>query len=152
MTNFAPEDDPVIPCEVRLWYGKDIVVFVHPSEWKKVSITGGTPMVVSFHDVTFPCRISGGAEFYSFGTPKTVVPSDFGVPTHGDYPATARIDWPLAIPDILRTGLEQTSELAAGWQSLPCQEIRKQLSTIFRARRPDEIANRQLALLRQLGK
>jgi len=108
-------------------------------------------MLVSSCGVTFSCRVESCGEHYRIGRPKTVTPSEFGVPVHGDYPGTARIDWETAIPDILQTGLEQAPELLGVWRSLSCQEMRAHLSQIFRAQRPGVIAERQFAVLRALS-
>ncbi len=107
-------------------------------------------MVVSCHAVEFPCVISSWGEFYRSGRPDSVKPSDFGVPVHGDYPATARIDWHEAIPDVLRAGLESSADSSIVWNSLSSQEMRKYLSFILRARKQSIVLERQLEVLRQI--
>jgi len=151
LIDYAPADDPVIPCEVRLWEARSVIVFVHPREWKKVSINMGVPMVISSCGITFTCLVASCGEHFRIGHVESVSPKDFGVPMHGDYSGTARIDWPSAIPDLLRSGLDNSSPLLTAWKSLSSQEMRTHLSFILRARRPGVIAERQLALLRSLS-
>lgn len=149
--DFSPADDPEIPCEVRLWEGRSVTVFVHPRYWKSISIWKGVPLVVSSCGQTFSCVIANVGEPYRMSLSIDLSPSVFGVPTPGDFPGSARIDWPLAIPDLLRTGLEGSPELMDAWKSLSCGEMRSRLSHILLARRPGVIAERELLLLRQLG-
>jgi len=149
--DYAPSDDTIIPCEVRLWQARSVTVFVHPREWKKVSIIMGVPMVVSSCGITFTCMVADCGEHYRMGMVDSVSPQDFGVPTHGDYPATARIDWPSAIPDLLRSGLEGSPQLLSTWRSLSSAEMRSHLAYILRARRAGVIVERQLAVLRSLS-
>ena len=147
-TDYAPADDPVIQCEVRLWEGKSVTVFVHPREWKRVAINLGVPMVISSCGITFTCMVANAGEHFRLGMVESVTPQDFGVATHGDYAATARIDWAAAIPELLRMGLDGSPHLLAAWRSLSCQEMRAHISYVFRARRPGVVAERQLAILR----
>ena len=149
--DFPPSDDPLIDCQVRLWKGESVCVFVHPREWKKVSITDGVPMSITCCGVTFHCRVSHIGEHYKIGMPKHVDPRVFGVPTHGDYPATARIDWADALPAILKSSLESSEGLDFAWRSLPCEEMRSRLSHVFRARTPGTVLEREFQLLRKLS-
>jgi hypothetical protein len=105
-------------------------------------------MVLSSCGITFICVVVDAGEHYRIGMVKSVSPRDFGLPTHGDYAATARIDWPEAIPELLRMGLDNSPDLLAAWRSLSCQEMRTHISFIRRACRPGVIAERQLAVLR----
>jgi len=150
-TDYAPSDDPVIQCDVRLWQGESVTVFIHPREWKRVVMNLGVPMVISSCGITFPCLVGNPGEHYSVGMVEIVRPQDFGVPTHGDYAGTARIDWPEAIPELLRMGLDGSPDLLAAWRSLSCQQMRAHISYVRRARRPGVIAERQLAILRLLA-
>ena len=136
---------------MRLWQNESIVVFVHPREWKKISIIRWVPVVVTSRGVTFTCQLGNGGEFYSCSASIDLNPKVFGVPTHGDYPATARIDWPSATPDLLRTGLDSDPKLLASWKSLSSSEVRSRLAFILRARRTDVIEKRQLAMLRSIS-
>ena len=147
----SPTDDPEIPCEMRLWTGTHIVVFVHPRKWKQVAIVDGTPMFVTSCGKTFRCRIRNVGEHHRSGSPEDIHATDFGVHAHADYPATARIDWLLAVPELFKQGLEDSAELTQVWRSLSSDEMRAHLSHIFRARRPGVMAERQFALLRRLS-
>jgi hypothetical protein len=149
-SSLAPRDDPKIACRVRLWHGESVTVCVHPREWKCVAITGGTRMLVSCCGLVFPSEIRNCGEHYRYGRPSGVRPLDFGVPTHGDYEATARIDWELAIPDVLREGLERWADALETWQSLSCEQMRKELSFVFRAQSAGTTTERQLTLLNRL--
>lgn len=149
--SFAPQDDPTIPCKVRLWQGGSVHAFVHPRDWSKVSFGGICPMIVTCLGVTFPCQVMSGGEHYRSGWARDLDPTVFGVPTHGDYPATACIDWPAAIPDILRQGLEQSPTLHAAWRRLSCDQMRAHLARINRAQKPSTQTERQLAVLNALS-
>jgi len=149
--DYAPSDDPLIPCEMRLWHGESVTVFVHPREWKKVSMIRLVPMVISSCGVTFTSQVMECSEHFRIAMVDSVTPRDFDVPTHGDYAAEARIDWPLAIPDLLRSGLDASPELLAAWKSLSCDEMRTHIKFILRAHRPGVIAERQLAVLHSLS-
>ena len=149
-SRFAPVDDVAIECEVRLWQGESIHVFVHPREWAKISLYGGVPLSVTCHGVDFHCFVMSCGEFYRSGTPSDVVPSDFDLPGHGDYPATARIDWEKAIPAMVVSGFEKDQALVKGWKSLPLSEMRTRLSRVLRAQKSSTHIERSLELLRDL--
>lgn len=150
--NFAPSDDPEVYCEVRLWEGKTVVVFVHPRVWSSVSMYSGTPMLISCCGTEFRCVVECCQEHLRSGQPKDVTPADFDVYSlHADYDGTARIDWPTAIPDLVRSGLESSPSCLAQWQSLSCRQMREQISHILRARRPGVVLERQMQLPQQLS-
>jgi len=146
----APHDDVVIPCEVRLWESRSVTVFVHPREWFKVSLRDGVPMRVRCHGVEFACEIWSFGEFYRSGTPKGVIPADFGLPGHGDYEAEAWIDWDEAISELVAAGLTRDPKIAERWRSLPLEEARRRLNEVLRARKPSVRAERSLKLLADL--
>jgi hypothetical protein len=148
--DLSPIDDPVVQCEVRLWFDQRVTVFVNPRNWRQISITGRMPLLISSCGVTFSCVVASCGEHHRSGSPKDIGSDDFGVETLGDYPGLARIDWPAALPDLLLARLEESPELLATWQTLSCQEMRTRLSFVLRARNPGTVAARQLALLRRL--
>lgn len=151
-SNLEPADDPTIPCEVRLWRAAQVYVFIHPRDWKKVSVVGGTWMWITCEEARFTCRVASVGEHFRLGEPKDISPHAFGVPTHGDYPATASINWAATIPDLVKAALDDSAELCDAWAALSCEEMRSSLSHIFRARNLGAIADRQLALIRKMSR
>lgn len=147
----APSDDPEISCEVRLWKGEKVLVFVFPKEWKEISITGGTPVIVTCNGVSFNCRVKNCGEHFRLGLPKSVKPSDFQLPTHGDYPATARIDWISAMPEAVMVELSHSRKLQVAWLKLSSAEMRARLSHIYRARTEHAIKSREVEVLKDLS-
>ena len=109
-------------------------------------------MVISSCGLIFTSVVMDAQEHFRIGMVDSVRPQDFGVPTHGDYPGTARIDWPAAMPELVRMGLDNSTDLLAAWRSLSCQEMRTHISFTRRASRPGVIAERQLAILRSLAR
>lgn len=151
LRDFFPISDPSIPCEVRLWQHETVVVFVHPRDWKTVSIVGGVSMIIVSCGTTFPCKIFSGGEYFKIGLPKQIHPEQFDVYGHGDYPGIARVDWPTAIPDLLKQKLLESDQLLESWRTLTHVEMRTQLSFINRARNTNSITERQLVVVSKLS-
>jgi len=150
MVDLSPLDDRSVECIVRMW-GEQVSVLMHPSDWKLVSLYGGTPMRINCRGVTFPCRVRNVGEHYLGGKVEGLTPKDFDARPCDDHWGTAWIDWQAAIPDLVREGLEGAPELLAAWQRLSLGEMRGRLSDVYRARSPGARLERQVGLLRLLA-
>ena len=149
-SRFAPIDDEPIECQVRLWQGRSVIVFVHPKYRCRCGLFDGTPLRVRLAGREFQVVIMWGGEFYASSRPNDIKPSLFDLDDHGDYDALASVDWELAIPDQIYEALVSESELAAVWEGQTCATIREWLNSIARARKPSSRMERELRLIGKL--
>ena len=147
---FGPIDDEPIDCQVRLWQGSSVHVFVHPKYRKFCGLFDGTPLQVELAGRQFECTLRWGGEFYASGQPNDIKPSFFGLDDHGDYDAMASVDWDAALPDQVFEALKRDPGLADVWRTQTCSVIRDWLNVIARARKASSRMERELQLIGKL--
>ena len=144
---FGPIDDEPIECQVRLWQGASVTVFVHPKYRKQFGLFDGTPLNVELAGRRFDCVIMWGGEFYASGSPRDIKPSYFDLDDHGDYDTFATVDWDAALPDQVFEALKRDPGLADVWCTQTSTTIREWLNVIARARKPSSRMERELQLI-----
>ncbi|MBI5705614.1 MAG: hypothetical protein HZC36_01340 [Armatimonadetes bacterium] len=147
----APKDDPEIPCILGMWFDNRASVYIHPEQWKLVSIRGGVPLRVRCEGQSMTCVAYHMGEHYKVATIDNETSQALGL-SPGDYDATARIDWEQAIPEVLRDSLQESERARKRWCSMPVAEIRRMLSSIRAARKPSTSLERQLAAIREINR
>lgn len=148
--SWRPFDDPLIKCEVRLWFDGRVVVFVHPRDWKLVVAGNPVPMVVTCGITQFKCEVASCGEFYRLGMPMDVRARDLPYDGPGDYGALVQIDWMRLVPEVLVQGLLKNPRALAKWRTLTSAEMRSHIAMIRRARLLSSQVERCLKVLRQL--
>jgi hypothetical protein len=149
-----PDSDPTVKCFLRVWLCKwtgkiSYHVFMHPEEWRGISLWYGTPMHIRCGQFKFPSLVAGGGEYFSWGLVESPEEVGFDL-VSGDHDPVARVDWDAALPELVRDELMRDEQLLAAWKRQPVETIREQINVVRRARKASVQMDRQLALIAEL--